>query len=66
MAPNIVATNMGMVVDGTDHFAADKQLVGRAGRSDEAAEPVAFLATEEGSFVIGNFSVIDDGWSLQV
>lgn len=67
MAPGIAATNiMHTDAGGIDQFAADKPFVGRAGRSDEAAELVAFLASGEGSFVTGNISVIDDGSSLKV
>jgi NAD(P)-dependent dehydrogenase (short-subunit alcohol dehydrogenase family) len=66
VAPGIVATDIWeMDTDDTDQFAADKQLMGRAGRADEVAKMVAFLASEDGSFVTGSISVVDGGWSLK-
>ena len=65
IAPGIVATNiMGISAEATDGFAADKQLIPRAGRSEEVANFVTFLASDESSFMTGGIHTIDGGWSL--
>lgn len=66
IAPGIVATNiMGLSQEQTDGFGTAKHLIGRAGRPDEVANFVTFLASEEASMMTGGVHLIDGGWSLK-
>eukprot|EP00892_Ulva_mutabilis_P012751 jgi/Ulvmu1/9849/UM057_0002.1 len=49
----------------SDEFAADKQLVGRAGRPDEIAALASFIMSDEASFVTGSNMVADGGWAIK-
>ena len=66
IAPGIVATNiLGMSEEQTNGFGSAKQLVGRAGRGEEVANFVTFLASDASSFMTGSTHLIDGGWSLK-
>ena len=65
-APGIVATSiMGLTEEQTDGFGAAKQLIGRAGRSDEVANFVTFLASEKATMMTGGVHLVDGGWTLK-
>lgn len=66
IAPGVVATNIGgMSQEQSDGFGASTQLVGRAGRADEIANFVAFLSSDDASFMTGSVCVVDGGWALK-
>mmetsp|Transcript_14183 Transcript_14183/g.26539 ORF Transcript_14183/g.26539 Transcript_14183/m.26539 type:complete len:255 (+) Transcript_14183:85-849(+) len=66
VAPGIVATNiMGLDADGTNGFAKDKQLVGRAGDSTEIAKVVTMMASDDSTFMTGSSLVVDGGWQFK-
>lgn len=64
--PGIVRTNVLPVDDDAyDAFAKDMQLIGRAGRAHEIAGLVAYLASDESTFMNGSLVPIDGGWNLK-
>lgn len=66
VAPGVIATNiMGMDEAGTNNFAKDLHLNGRAGKSEEVASVVTMLASEAGSLMTGSIVTVDGGWSLK-
>ena len=66
IAPGIVATGLvGLSEAEMDGFGAAKQLSGRAGRGEEIASLVTYLASDESSFITGSVYTIDGGWSLK-
>ena len=65
--PGIVATSIhgpDMAPDEVDAFAADKQLVKRAGRSQEVAKLAVFLLSDDASFMTGSLHDCDGGFAV--
>lgn len=45
-------------------FASDKQMMGRAGRSEEVAKFAAFLLSDDATFITGSLHDIDGGFAV--
>jgi NAD(P)-dependent dehydrogenase (short-subunit alcohol dehydrogenase family) len=68
VAPGLIDTPMTRTLFGdAARFEArvrDKVPLGRAGRPDDVAEAVIFLASTEAAYVSGETVVVDGGWLL--
>jgi NAD(P)-dependent dehydrogenase (short-subunit alcohol dehydrogenase family) len=64
--PGVVATNLfdGASVDVVDEDARGKQLMKRAGRSEEVARLVAFLLSDDSSLMTASLLDIDAGFAV--
>ena len=65
--PGIVATNIhgpGMTPDKVDGFAANKQLMKRAGRAPEVAKLAVFLLSDDASFMTASLHDCDGSFSV--
>ena len=49
---------------GTEAFLGSKSVFGRMGTSEEVANVMYFLASDEASFVTGAAYFVDGGWSI--
>jgi NAD(P)-dependent dehydrogenase (short-subunit alcohol dehydrogenase family) len=66
VAPGIVVTNiMGLNEEQYEGFAAPQQLVNRAGKPAEIASLVAYMLSDESTFVTGSVFLADGGWCLK-
>jgi 3alpha(or 20beta)-hydroxysteroid dehydrogenase len=62
--PGPIATPM--LDDATQHRLAEASMFGRIGRPGEVADAVAFLISEQASFITGSELVVDGGQCLQM
>jgi NAD(P)-dependent dehydrogenase (short-subunit alcohol dehydrogenase family) len=68
VAPGVVATPMAERASGTDPEVLARITarvpLGRFARPSEIASPVAFLLSEEASYITGTELVVDGGWTV--
>lgn len=68
VAPGLIDTHMTRSLFRTDERmkarASEKVPLGRAGTPAEVAEVVAFLASDDASYIVGQTVVVDGGWML--
>jgi NAD(P)-dependent dehydrogenase (short-subunit alcohol dehydrogenase family) len=74
VAPGAIDTAMSQVYDGSGgeasgsedpvrEFSESMTMLGRWGRTDEVARAVAWVASDEASYLTGTTLVLDGGWS---
>jgi NAD(P)-dependent dehydrogenase (short-subunit alcohol dehydrogenase family) len=65
VAPGTVETDLTLGLASSDELAAlgrSRVPLGRLGRAEEIADAVAFLSSDESSYVTGHILVVDGGW----
>ncbi|MDF1524412.1 MAG: SDR family oxidoreductase, partial [Trueperaceae bacterium] len=67
VGPGFIATPLvaGALDEATLEMLAGKHAVGRLGRAEEVAALIAFLASDDVSFVTGSYHLVDGGYTAQ-